>query len=108
MEASREPLLDRSFSQPSAGSSEELNSEAVNLKLQAESIVDRCFLINLDRRQDRLSEWLAQVPSLGRFRHLSGLRQSMVATSRRHRSGALATGLGMLPLTLIHSRKVFN
>lgn len=25
-------------------------------------IVERCFLINLDRREDRLYEWLVQLP----------------------------------------------
>ncbi|TWT68844.1 glycosyltransferase family 25 protein [Crateriforma conspicua] len=30
--------------------------------LKSHSIVDRCFLINLDRRPDRLREWLEQLP----------------------------------------------
>jgi hypothetical protein len=59
------------------------------------SIVDRCFLINLDRRADRLQEWLTQLPEHWpfpipeRFAALDGRR---IATPPQWKNGQGAWG----------------
>lgn len=61
----------------------------------AQSIVDRCFLINLDRRKDRLTDWMQQLPAdwpfpvPERFAAIDGRR---CATPPQWRSGQGAWG----------------
>ncbi|TWU39311.1 sulfotransferase [Novipirellula artificiosorum] len=40
----------------------EVESSTATSQLLPPAIVDRCFLINLDRREDRLREWMRQLP----------------------------------------------
>ncbi|TWU39483.1 hypothetical protein [Novipirellula artificiosorum] len=40
----------------------EVESSITTSHLSPPAIVDRCFLINLDRREDRLREWMRQLP----------------------------------------------
>ncbi|MFN9418581.1 MAG: glycosyltransferase family 25 protein [Pirellula sp.] len=62
---------------------------------KTQHIVERCFLINLDRREDRLTEWLAQLPQPWpfpepeRFAAIDGRR---LATPPQWRAGNGAWG----------------
>jgi hypothetical protein len=59
------------------------------------SIVDRCYLINLDRRADRLQEWLAQLPESWPFpapERIVALDGRRIATPPQWKNGQGAWG----------------
>jgi hypothetical protein len=59
---------------------------------KTQHIVERCFLINLDRREDRLTEWLAQLPQPWPFPEPE---RFAAIDSQHHRNGELATVHGV-------------
>ncbi|MFG0263147.1 MAG: glycosyltransferase family 25 protein [Novipirellula sp. JB048] len=64
-------------------------------KSEKHSPVDRCFLINLDRRPDRLSEWRAQLPNPWPFpepERFAAIDGKHIATPPQWRAGGGAWG----------------
>ena len=58
-------------------------------------IVERCFLMNLDRREDRLKEWMEQLPDPWPFPHperFAAIDGRRVATPPQWRAGNGAWG----------------
>jgi hypothetical protein len=99
MESLLEQSPSHSCSLPSAGlnvSSQTVHpSPTKTIQMPTKKIVERCFLMNLDRRDDRLHEWMQQLPQpwpfpdVERFAAIDGRR---LATPEQWRAGNGAWG----------------